>query len=414
MDVHLADLDVEHVRRHGLRGFIECAWHQLESTPLIWNWHLDAICDHLEAVSESEIQNLLVTVPPGTGKTLVTSVFWPAWHWATQRPQTKFVCATYAQSLSDFSARRQRDLIASPWFVERWGQQVKIDEGQVKQVRFFENNKHGFRFSTSVKGEILGRHGDILIFDDLAKSQSTTGQYAVDPVDIKRANEFWFGVMTTRMANPATTAKVGIMQRLHHDDTAARCIESGDYEVLSLPMEFEQSTRCVTSMFRDPRKREGALLFPSRFPEEVVESLKQSLGSHVYEAQYQQRPTPRDGALFKAEHFQQWTEQMWFPKLEVSKVIQSWDLSFKGKQTSDFVCGTLWAKIGPNFMLLDCFHGRAGLADSCRAIENMSQKWPQTQAILIEDKANGAAVEDLLGERYPAHSARQPRGRQGC
>lgn len=65
-----------------LAGFIREAWHILEpDQPLVWNWHLDAICQHLEAVTDGKITRLLINIPPGTSKSLIVSVLWPAWEW---------------------------------------------------------------------------------------------------------------------------------------------------------------------------------------------------------------------------------------------------------------------------------------------------------------------------------------------
>ncbi|WP_348649377.1 hypothetical protein [Methylobacterium aquaticum] len=76
--------DAERIRARcqTLAGFVREAWHVLEpNTPLVWNWHLDAICAHLEAVSDGRINRLLINVPPGSSKSLLTSVLWQAWEW---------------------------------------------------------------------------------------------------------------------------------------------------------------------------------------------------------------------------------------------------------------------------------------------------------------------------------------------
>jgi hypothetical protein len=41
----------------------------------------DAICAHLQAITQGQIQNLIINVPPGHAKSLLTAVFWPAWVW---------------------------------------------------------------------------------------------------------------------------------------------------------------------------------------------------------------------------------------------------------------------------------------------------------------------------------------------
>lgn len=81
---NLALLD-QSLARDSLAEFVRQAWRIIEpTTPLLWNWHLDAICEHLEAVAEMDLLRLIVNLPPRSGKSLVTSVLWPAWVWTKQ------------------------------------------------------------------------------------------------------------------------------------------------------------------------------------------------------------------------------------------------------------------------------------------------------------------------------------------
>ena len=62
-----------------LRAFIEDMWPVVEpQTPFVGNWHIDAICAHLEAVTRGELRNLLINIPPGCMKSYIVSVMWPA------------------------------------------------------------------------------------------------------------------------------------------------------------------------------------------------------------------------------------------------------------------------------------------------------------------------------------------------
>jgi predicted phage terminase large subunit-like protein len=70
-------------------------------------------------------------------------------------------------------------------------------------------------------------------------------------------------------------------------------------------MEFEPKTACVTKIgFADPRQNDGYLLDPVRFPRAAVEDLKHVKGAYAYAGQDQQRPTPREGGLFKRHWFE--------------------------------------------------------------------------------------------------------------
>ncbi len=59
--------------RENLADFVKGGWHIMEpDTPLVWNWHLDYICAHLEAVSAGLIRRLIINVPPGHCKPVHT------------------------------------------------------------------------------------------------------------------------------------------------------------------------------------------------------------------------------------------------------------------------------------------------------------------------------------------------------
>ena len=332
-------------------------------------------------------------------KTLSVAVFWPAWEWI-ENPETKFIFASYSQGLSDKSARQHRHLVQSPWYQERWGAEgAQIEKDSVKQVRFFENSKQGFRFSTSVSGEVTGRHADILVFDDLIKTIDADMRIA-EPHAIQRANEFWFRVMPSPCSRPQHGEARRDYARLHYGDVAAHCIDTGDYEVLSLPMEYEKSTRCTTSIgFKDPRKKEGELLFKERFPIEWVGDQKTQLGSQAYAAQYQQRPAPSEGLLFKRDWFKHWKEGQFFrPHM---RIVHSWDCAFKSTDSSDFVAGQVWGQVHSDFPLLDQTHARMSFLETVKAICELAEKWP-ADCIFIEEAANGAAVIDTLKDTIPA------------
>ena len=115
----------------GLRGLIPLAWPILEGAakPFIGNWHIDAICEHLSAVSNGEIRRLAISMPPRHMKSLSVSVLWLAWDWI-DHPWRQFLFASYAQSLAFRDAVKARRLISSPWYRARWGDRFMLTGDQ--------------------------------------------------------------------------------------------------------------------------------------------------------------------------------------------------------------------------------------------------------------------------------------------
>ena len=155
-----------------LHDFVKQAWHVVEpDVPFTDNWHIAAICDHLQAVSDEKIPQLLINIPPGTSKSMITGVFWPAWEWTT-RPGKRFMFSSYSESLSLRDSMRARDLITSDWYQKRWA--VKIKDDQNSKSRF-SNNVGGWRIVGSVSGRGIGEHPDFNCVDGETRVQCRNG-----------------------------------------------------------------------------------------------------------------------------------------------------------------------------------------------------------------------------------------------
>ena len=395
----LIALDVEESRR-SFERFARLAWPYVETSMCLWSWHMSAICEHLEVVSRGQIRDLVISVPPGHSKSLLASVLWGAWDWAVVNPTRRWICAAYGAALSEKSALLQRGLLESPWFCARWPQVTIAREAEAK-VEMFRLRSRGWRFSTSVKGAATGQHADHILGDDLAKAQDAEGRgggAAVDPVEIERANRFWFNTLHTRRADPTRTARVLIGQRLHHDDTPGKAIEAG-YDALVLPTEYDPRRACYvrSTGFRDPRTEAGELLCPERFPRAEIERDKIALGPQGYAAQHGQDPTPPDGMLFKRV-----LDRRWAPDPRTGeppaggRTIITCDASFKDLRSSDYVSIQAWrGPVAGNFLLLARDTRRLSASATVRALFDMAERFPGA-AIYIEDKANGTAIHDFF------------------
>jgi predicted phage terminase large subunit-like protein len=280
-----------------LSEFIAQAWPWVEpGTEFYPGWHLDAIAEHLEAVSKGQIRNLLINIPPRHMKSLSVSVFWPTWTW-TFKPSTRWLFAAYAQSLTIRDSIRCRRLIESPWYRKNWGSSFQFAGDQNVKSRF-DNDKGGFRIATSVGGSVTGEGGDILVIDDphnVVEAESEVVREGVCD---------WFDqVWSTRRNDPKTSAMVIVMQRVHQVDLSGHVLAKGNWEHLCLPAEYD-GRRCVTVRGdMDKRTQDGDLLWPTRFGTPELAELKKNLGLYGAAGQLQQRPFPKGGGLFKRGDF---------------------------------------------------------------------------------------------------------------
>lgn len=309
------DIDRERSKR-SLAAFVKRAWHVIEpSTPYVHGWVIDAICAHLEAVSRGEITRLLLNVPPGFSKSLLVGVFWPAWEWGPLgKPQTRYMAASHEITLAIRDNRRMRLLVESDWFQARWP--IKMAGDQNAKMRF-ENEATGFRLARSITS-LTGERASRLLIDDPHSTETAESE-----TERETSVRVFRESATSRLTDPQTSAIVVVMQRLNEGDISGWILEnSPDYLHVMYPMRFEADRACKSSFYPDPRTVEGELIFPERFPLAVVERDERTMGQYAVASQFQQRPSPREGGLFKVDRIEI-IEAL--PQIE--KWVRAWDLA---------------------------------------------------------------------------------------
>jgi predicted phage terminase large subunit-like protein len=391
-----------------LTDFVEAAWKYIDPNPYVYGWHLDAIAEHLAAVSRGDIKRLCINVPPRTSKSSMVSVSFPAWVWAQSNygplsgPHVQFLFASYAQSLSIRDSIKTRRLIESPFYQRNWGHRFSITSDQNTKVRF-DNNKGGYRLATSVGGALTGEGGSIVIVDDPHNANEVES-------DLVREGtlEWWDQSLSTRLNDPKTGAYIVIMQRLHENDLTGHILSKdvGNWTHLCLPMRFESDRRCVTPFFVDERE-EGELLIPDRFGDEEVQELEGKLGPFAAAGQLQQRPEPKGGGIIKREWWVLWDEtvasaegrsKLVFPDFEY--IVASLDTAYTTKQENDYSALTIWGvwtdrQDNRRIMLVYSWQDRLELSPLVDKVAQLCSKF-KVDKLLIESKAAGISVAQEL------------------
>lgn len=324
--------DAERIRERckTLAGFVKEAWHILEPTqPLVWNWHLDAICQHLEAVTDGRINRLLINVPPGSSKSLLASVMFQAWEWGPRGLSSmRYLTTSFNDGPVKRDTRKCRDLMLSEWFRSLWPEVEFNRTGETS----FSNTKTGTREGVAF-GSLTSQRGDRLVIDDPHSTET-----AESPAEREATTRKFREGAQNRLNDQAKSAIVVIMQRLHEEDVSGVIHKLGmEYVHLMLPMEFEPERACQTVIgFKDPRSTDGDLLDPVRFPRAEVDRLKRDMGSYAYAGQYQQRPVPREGGMFKRE----WFADKMLENAQAGTVwVRHWDLAASTRSTSARTAG---------------------------------------------------------------------------
>lgn len=346
-----------------LIDFMELLWVVLHpATPMKRGWVLEAICDHLEAVSRGEIKRLLINVPPGFSKSMATSVFFPAWEWGPlNMPHLQYVCAAYADFLTLRDNERCRTLIGSPVYQKLWGDRVQIDPNNDARFKFM-TTKRGSKVATSVEGVGTGERGHRLICDDPHNVQKADSELT------RQGAVRWFTEAWASRTNDENSASIVIAQRVNTDDVMSKCIEL-NYTHLCIPMRFEvdhphiwlgggkvvpydaehkdhkegkrhfsvddEDVRVSAAPQYgkgDPRTEDGALAFPELFPLERVDAQEEQMSSndpgYAVAGQMQQLPIPRGGGKVKENAFRFCTAD----QVPDSPLARGWDFAGTDKE----------------------------------------------------------------------------------
>jgi predicted phage terminase large subunit-like protein len=196
---------------------------------------------------------------------------------------------------------------------------------------------------------------------------------------VRRTVQQWYAYVAYTRLMP-NGAVVLIQTRWHDDDLAGWLLRehaNENWEVLSLPAIAEQ---------HESFRREGEALWPEKYPVEVLERIRDAIGSAAFTSLYQQQPAAAEGTIFKRQWWQFYGEAPIF-----SQVIQSWDTAFKtGADNSYSVC-TTWGLTKNGYYLLSVWRRRVEFPELRRTLIAQADQW-KPSAILVEDRASGQSL----------------------
>lgn len=332
-ETHLAyaTANAEQIREESrsLLGFVKHAWHVLEpNTVLLIEMPVEAICEHLQAVSNREINRLWVNVAPGNAKSLLLNVLWPAYEWGPMAsPWLRYVATSGDESLTTRDGKKFRDLITSPWYKQLWPE-VEMTSLSIGEMN---NTKTGARYGVPFSG-MTGWRGHRLCIDDPHNLKNEKSD-AMRQETVRLFRES----ASSRLNDVTRDAIVGVMQMVGPDDLSNYVKQDSSYTYLCIPQEFERERRCVTYrkdgtvLWTDPRRTENELASPKRFPREWVEkekSPKEGIGSFAFAAQHQQNAISRIGGMFQKDWFKDKILKPWeLEKFNIVRTVRWFDLA---------------------------------------------------------------------------------------
>lgn len=370
--------------------------------------HTELICEVLQRIADGEQLSMLIEMPPRHGKSMTVTESFPSYY-LMKNPDKRVIVAAYSDGLAKKFGRLNRNKF-NEYAYELFNIQLSEANAAVKDWGI--EGKQGGMISTGIGGSITGQGADLMIIDDPIKNMKEASSQTI------RDNiwDEWEATLSTRLHDGASV--IVIMTRWHEDDLIGRLLARSPRKWirLRLPAIAEDEDDLLGRTPGEPLCRELG------FDERWAADKKAEVGSRTWNALYQQRPSPAGGSIFKREWIRYYvrTEEQkreWGLSDDVAvlpihfdKVAQSWDCTFKGTDTSDFVAGGVWARKKARYFLLDVEHRRMGFADTLKAIRTMSDKWPNARSKYIEDKANGSAIIEMLKDEISGIVPVDPEG----
>ena len=337
----------------------------------------------------------IISMPPQNGKSERVSKMFPAWV-LSQNPDTRIVIASYQQQIAE---RITNELRAA---IKNNGREAGLIIGGKDTEKEWRIRGHrGGVLAASVGGSLTSRSADVLIIDDPVKGF----EEAMSTVYQERAWRWWTGTARTRVQNGGPV--IVVLTRWHDNDLAGQLMRAnpGTWEFLRIPAQADHRPEHGES---DPLGRAPGEFMQSvqGFDTEGWEQVKREVGPKTWASLYQGVPSPDEGGIFPGE-WARYEQPMWTVEPNGAhtvpgigrtdhELVQSWDLAFKGTESSDYVVGQVWLRVGSQAYLLDMVRERMNFTQTLEAIKSMSAKWPQAVAKYVEDKANGPAVMNSL------------------
>ena len=376
----------------------------------------------------------MIFAPPRSGKSELVSRRLPAFILGKQ-PDTTIIATSYGANLARRMNRDVQRIIDDEAYwrlfpdTRLWGKNVRSDaQGSwLRNSDMFEVVGHrGYYLGTGVGGSVTGAGAHVAIIDDPVKNRKE----ANSPTYQEAVFDWYTSTLYTRLTPDGQVLLT--VTRWHESDLAGKLLalakadpESDQWETLILPAVSEDPVALY-----DERRTPGKALWENRWGMDKLRKIERTVGSRDWASLYQQRPAPDEGEIFKRHHWRYWQPRgAKLPPVAVTmgdgsvvevlpvelplrfdETVQSWDLPFKDTSTSDFVAGQVWGKLGADKYLLDYLLERLGIVATMDAIRTWTVKWPKAIAKLIEDKANGPAVMQMLGREIAGLIAVNPEG----
>ena len=336
----------------------------------------------LEANTGNAYDILVIETPPQHGKSMTLTETLPSWAMG-KWPEWRIILGSYNDESAERFARRNKEKVRA-----FGGSLFNMQIGKIDRATEFELDGHmGRLISRGIMSGVTGNPANLMIIDDPIKNRTE----ADSPSYRKKLWDEWQNSFKSRLAAHAKV--IVIATPWHEADMLATLLQTEDnIRLIRLPVEAEEN---------DPLGRApGEPLCPELGKDEKwLEQFRASYladpegGQRAWTSLYKCSPRVEGGNLVQRGWWKTYdTKQVTSFATEVISV----DAAFKGADTNDYVAITVWGKLGSDYYLRYCLNRHLDFTGTLSAIRQVKSLYPQARSVLIEDKANGSAIINVL------------------
>jgi predicted phage terminase large subunit-like protein len=299
-------------------------------------------------VFNGECKRLVINIPPRYSKSelaVANFIAWALGHF----PDAEFIHASYSSDLAALNAMNAREIVQHEAYREVFPRvRLRVDSnardhwrttaGGVVYARGSGGTITGFG-----AGKVRDGFGGAIICDDMHKPDE-----ALSDVERPKVIRWFQNTLESRKNDPKRTPIIVIGQRLHEEDLPGWLLSGGNGEAWE-------------SIVLPALRPDNTALWPEKH---TVEDLlrMQEVSPYTFTGQYQQRPTPPEGGLFKPdkiEILESWPNN-------IVQWVRGWDLAAT-QAGGDWTAGCLIGRTQDNRFVIGDMQRLQGAPDMVEA-----------------------------------------------
>lgn len=313
----------------GFKDFVSIANPRFQ-----WYSHCEQLASVLIRVANGELKRVMVFMPPRHTKSELVSRLFSAYY-LSLFPDRWVGLNSYAAELAYTLSRASRENF------QKNGGKVRDDAGAVKH---WETAEGGGLWAAGVGGPITGKGFHLGLIDDPLKN----AEEAASEVIRQKHKEWYASTFYTR--EEPEGAIVIIQTRWNEDDLSGALLsqeaegeEPERWHIVSFEAVKEADPIAIpsTCTLEPDHRKTGEALCPERYDLDKLRKIAKRIGDYFWNALFRQRPTAKEGLLFKLDQLPIVKASPAGP--EISRV-RYWDLGGSDSTKADYSVGCLMSR----------------------------------------------------------------------